>query len=571
MFRVKICCNGCQMTIRKILIIIALSGVSLFVLKGIYCKSLIKTEIMVAGKPSQKGKPRLYYSFTGETRNIRTKYAEPDFSALQEGRTVFFINAEKITAMNLEINGNSEAFEIERITVEGKNSKSDIDLSKSYGIAGVSIEFSGGKLRVSPDKENYSLVLSDNMEVKGQVAVDVRVLIILAAVCVMSFWKIVTYLAAFKLMENHSRLDILFTAVFFVLLFIPSLKLNHDEISETENRTLAKYYSFMQSGSVFGDYGKKFDSWYNDRFFGREYLIRRFDKLKNKINIKNGKQKAFEGKDGWLFYQAENSIENYSNILIYSKEDLKSVGVYLDSIDKWCEKNNKKFYFMISPDKNKIYGEYYPDYIKKENSDDKSRANQLISYLAQNTAVKVIYPYSELIKMKSENTVYYKNDTHWTPLGAYYAYSLLMSEVKKTVSIKAYSAVKFNRIKNVRGDLSTMLIDSKPDNVTEYLVPEVDNTYSDSLAAKPESDADRTISSKNGAIKAVVFRDSFSNAFIPYFGNTFEKTYMFWRYEVNDKDLDFMKSNADIVILEVVERNLHKLSKLKFPSSKEVN
>lgn len=108
MFRVKICCNGCQMTIRKILIIIALSGVSLFVLKGIYCK-LIKTEIMVAGKPSQKENPELYYSFTGETRNIRAKYAEPDFSALQEGRTVFFINAEKITAMNLEINGNSEA------------------------------------------------------------------------------------------------------------------------------------------------------------------------------------------------------------------------------------------------------------------------------------------------------------------------------------------------------------------------------------------------------------------------------------------------------------------------------
>ena len=49
-----------------------------------------------------------------------------------------------------------------------------------------------------------------------------------------------------------------------------------------------------------------------------------------------------------------------------------------------------------------------------------------------------------------------------------------------------------------------------------------------------------------------MFRDSFSTSLIPYLSYTFGQSRYIWKYDVNPNAMD----NADIIILEVVERTI---------------
>ena len=94
---------------------------------------------------------------------------------------------------------------------------------------------------------------------------------------------------------------------------------------------------------------------------------------------------------------------------------------YLSDVDDWATKNGKTFYYVIAPDKNKIYGENIVN-INKIRPDSEGRANQVVKYLKDNTTVKVIYPYEALMNNKDKGLLYYKKDTHWNYFGAYFLY-----------------------------------------------------------------------------------------------------------------------------------------------------
>ena len=80
---------------------------------------------------------------------------------------------------------------------------------------------------------------------------------------------------------------------------------------------------------------------------------------------------------------------------------------------------------LILPDKNRVYGEYYPDSIKK--MAQKGRGEQTYQFLYNKGTIDVIYPLNELLAEKKKNLLYYKNDTHWNPLGAFIAYRQLIT------------------------------------------------------------------------------------------------------------------------------------------------
>ena len=94
--------------------------------------------------------------------------------------------------------------------------------------------------------------------------------------------------------------------LFWVLIFligsvIPLSHMNMAEITEQENRTLAKFPSIKKKGKLNFNYGKEFETWLGDRFWGRKQLIdARFQAL-YKINGRIENEKAFIGDDGWMF------------------------------------------------------------------------------------------------------------------------------------------------------------------------------------------------------------------------------------------------------------------------------
>ena len=120
---------------------------------------------------------------------------------------------------------------------------------------------------------------------------------------------------------------------------------------------------------------------------------------------------------------------------------------------------------------------------------------------------------------------------------------------------------------NPKGDLTKLLNTDKEDNTSEYLVPEVeDKSVCDSSVDMEIGSVIKCKSPAYSKLRLVVYRDSFSNNLKRYFNNTFKNVDYIWRYNITNEDKNFIKNNADIIILENVERYIPQLSSLKFPS-----
>lgn len=353
-----------------------------------------------------------------------------------------------------------------------------------------------------------------------------------------------------------------FIFVFFTLLLVPVLHINHDKISKTENRTLAPAARFLGSNNwVNKTFGRDFDNWFTDRFFGRYYLMQLNNFIFTQGGVIRGNNKVLIDQDGWLFYANDNSLKNFANLTTFSDTELKNIAKYLADIDNWCKQHGKQFYVFIMPDKNKIYGEHIT-LVNKVKPDNNNRTTQLLNYLNNETKVKTIYPREALLAHKDTQLLYYKNDTHWNSLGAYIAYQDIMKKIKIPTQIQ----IKTQPEQRPYGDLTNMTHGVPSDNtVYDNIIP-----LNNATCSNETMDTHNAIHCKNlhykDNRKMFALRDSYMNAFGPFLNNTFKTTDYVWRYDIRKSDLDFIIDNhIDIVVLELVERSTQALTGLTFP------
>lgn len=366
-------------------------------------------------------------------------------------------------------------------------------------------------------------------------------------------------------MNKVQKIDLVFVVFVFLFLSIPNIYINQEKISIKENRTLSAYKHLFTNGKINTNYGTDFEAFYGDHFFTRNILLNLHAKI-SKFCPQNtlGNSNVFVGTDGWLFNRLDNAYSNYVNTSFFSITELNKILNYLESIDSWCKKNKKQFIFFIAPDKNKIYGEYFPKQIKKINPDTNSKTFQLINFLNKNSEVKIIYPYNALINEKQKgNLLYYKNDTHWNKLGAYIGYKELCKELK----IEPYKILHYEDTFNEQGDLNAMLSYTlQSDSKTVYKIPIVQKNYSiKTINDSVEHEILTKNNSDSNKLNAVFFRDSFSSNLIPYISNTFSKVQYNNRYEIFERDFKSMQ-DSNIIVLEVVERRVCKIIDLPLPA-----
>ena len=500
---------------------------------------------------------RIYYKENSDSVFDKKKSIVQKNNISQPNDVSVSIPSRKIYGLKIEFSDIENRIKLSEIILKGKT-KLRIENEAETVKDSSDFIFENGALISLQSKKNTELIIIDKFDFPAHLKIHYRIFIIVLSLSLLIFWKLINYLARFKIAENHSRLDIIFACVFFALLIVPSLNTNKDNVSLSENRMLAVYDPLIREGKINNSFGKNFDLWFNDRFFGRKEMIGLNKSIISFSNDKLENVKSFEGKNNWLFYKGENSIANYSNIHLFSEEELSYIANYLSSLQEWCEKNNKKFYFLICPDKNKIYGEFYPDYINKINPDEKSRTNQLISFLNAKTKVKTIYPYSELIKHKSDHLLYYMNDTHWNPFGAYIGYTELMKAVNENYNMEVLDLknMKIIKVAGCWSGYGDLMIKNGLFNYSKMVqYPELKVDYEKKSMEGMEKD-DEYYYTKKGKHSIFFFRDSFATDMRPYIANTFERSFFRRRYQLNKQDLNFMKENFDIIVFEIVERSL---------------
>ena len=546
---------------RRILIVLVLVGFLMFLSSPIWGKKAIF--VSFNAQTTKDLTFQVFYTMQPKT-NFSEKESVKQLVKAGNNSVIFELPIQNIIKFRIDSGSNPGEVKLSNITVSGnKVIRLDREDLWSFNKHIEKHSFQNGVLSLVSNQVDPNIVYKKELNLLAGNNVDWCLFVISLAFVIFISSALVFYLAKFKIFELRSRIDIVFLTAFFALLLVPMSHISDAEKSEQENRMLAKFPSLYVNGQINKAYGTDFEKWFNDRFLGRDFFIGLYNKVVLSFNDKMDTEKVFQGKEGWLFYKKGGSIKNFQNAVLFRDKELQNIAVQLQHIQEWCDKHNKKFYFIIAPDKNKIYGEYFPE-MKKKRSDAQSRARQLLQYLKKYTKLKALYLYDMLVSNKDKGLLYYRNDTHWNELGAYLGYQEIMKMVKVDFpDVSVFQAEVHKEIKHIKGDLTRMYPEElQIEDNTSYDIPQINNmAQCDGIISNPIKPI--LCTSSNSELKILVFRDSFTNSLVPYFGKSFGKAKYIWKYDISNEDTKLMQE-ADIVFLIMVERNIVNLKKLNF-------
>ncbi|MBB6454562.1 hypothetical protein HNQ94_003051 [Salirhabdus euzebyi] len=361
---------------------------------------------------------------------------------------------------------------------------------------------------------------------------------------------------------NSSLLPFAFIVILIIPSFVTIIGIDSN-LSSVEKRDLAAKPKLNLREETYTDYIRKYETYINDNFGFRDKLIKWNNVIKVKYLKTSPINRVLIGKDGWLFYNDEGVTEDYRGVNHFDDIELETIKSNLEERKKWLEAQGIKFYITVAPNKHTIYPEYLPSNIKKHK--EESRLDQLINYLEYNSDIDIIDLRKTLIKNKGEENLYRKNDTHWNDLGAFYAYSEIVNVIGEDFeNIKPLSIGKYSlNYSSGGGDLAFML------SMNDILLEERINLDPTFKSAVKDIEIDKSIypnpnrlvvkgnESISNSYKLLMFRDSFSNALIPYLSENFSSSIYVWDYAFNTDIIQHEK--PDIVIHELAERYLHAL------------
>lgn len=202
--------------------------------------------------------------------------------------------------------------------------------------------------------------------------------------------------------KKYRNVLVIVFVIFIFGFFIINIFSKDKELSNLENRSLAKMPTFKIDRLIEGRYTKNYEKYKNDQFFMRDTFI----KLKSEIDVLLGKKEnnnIYLCSDGFL-------IEKF---LEPNKESLEK---NIRAINEFSNKHSEiKINFMMIPNAISIYNEKLPRYVSE--SKQREYINNFSNKLDRN--ISFINPYNYFIENKEEE-IFYRTDHHWTTKGAYY-------------------------------------------------------------------------------------------------------------------------------------------------------
>ncbi len=323
-----------------------------------------------------------------------------------------------------------------------------------------------------------------------------------------------------------------------------------------ENRKLADFPKFNLNKIT--DYPEAFEGYFDDHFGFRSFLIKLNGKYKRKVfGIKEEKAKVLSGKDEWLFFTGNDSVEDYRGLSTFTPEHLEKWADILTKKQEYLKSVGVDYLFVVAPNKSSIYPEYLPDWMTKVAP--QTPLDQLLSYLKRRTDLNVLDLRDSLLAKKNNGVLlYHPTDTHWNSMGAFVGYREIMAHLGLPFTRHALSDhdVDLSFAPKRGGDLAKMLgIQSEVRETAPQVVPiHMTATKQFDFPGPPRDilmqAEDRTLP------RLLVFRDSFSEALIPFLSESFSYSRYVWSGWGEDTPIKRLleESTPDVVIEEWVER-----------------
>jgi len=322
----------------------------------------------------------------------------------------------------------------------------------------------------------------------------------------------------------------------------------------------------------------KLENYISDHFGARSKMILADNMMSVVLfNETNEMSTVTIGDNDWMFYTGEGVKTAVRNEQPIDTATLESIRRNLLQRQHWIEAHGAKLFFAFPPMKPTVYEEFLPDDMKPIHRP--SRMETIINYLKVTTNLKVIdlNPTIMGAKQMESKPLYYKRDTHWNHLGAFYGYQAIIDtlnnyfpEIGDPLTLENYhlGAEQTNF-----GDLSALV------GLQDFLLREEVllfpkqpcNCIEEFRRESP------TIPLKYPAISFInkeplnnlslfFFRDSYANYFIESINMHFEENVYLWTYGFQPDA--FISGYPDLVVYEVMERFI---SDLAIPNPPEVS
>lgn len=280
------------------------------------------------------------------------------------------------------------------------------------------------------------------------------------------------------------------------------------------------------------------------RFALRPYLVSARSFLYEKLLGSSAEEQVVLGKGGELFYSS--TVEDYCGIGL-SDMQLREIAERLYEIQTTVENRGGQFLFAVAPNKNALIPEAMPArFPENHGNSNYSRLLPLLEEVGVHTVdLHTLFT--------GQPELYYRTDSHWTAEGAARAADALLLALGRDSHC---ADGPFETDGRHVGDLYQMLYPVGKGREAE-LVYMPGFTYT--TASDPRGGNAITIrtASESGNGSLYCRRDSFGIALYPYLAEAFQ-TAEFSRSD-DYSPAAFRDLDADVVILEIVERNLPRL------------
>lgn len=293
---------------------------------------------------------------------------------------------------------------------------------------------------------------------------------------------------------------------------------------------------------------KNLNTYYTNNFGLKSQMVDSY--LKFKLHILNDPplpNRVVTGKEDWYFLGNQynklfnDSFGNHS----FSIGELEKIKSNIEAIKNELESKGIAFHIVVPPNKHRVYSDKLPYNLNQK----PTRLEELNSYLKKEIDFELLDLREALISNKDKGLLFYKTDTHWTDLGAFIGYQKTLNALNLNVPKDFMTNYDLNSKQISRGDITEMInIESKENAIffsqrTTSEIIQLESKWQHLRYKNPNRDK-----------KLIMYRDSFSNAWIRFFNESFGETIYLREYNINP-DL-IHKEKPDVIIFEIVEREL---------------
>jgi alginate O-acetyltransferase complex protein AlgJ len=199
----------------------------------------------------------------------------------------------------------------------------------------------------------------------------------------------------------------------------------------TENRRPAPLPTIHFVGPGWGysivSFPRRFERYWNDSFAFRWYLIRGHSLVKLALGV-SPSPKALVGRDGYLFYAGEQSVEYFRAVKPFTAAQLARWRQDLEDRRSWLAARGIRYLIVVAPNKETIYPEFMPPELRSVRAE--TRLDQLLADLRQHSNVEIVDLRDALRRTKRGQRVYHKTDSHWNDAGALVASQEILTRLE---------------------------------------------------------------------------------------------------------------------------------------------